>query len=152
MNKIQENPKIILVLQSRLGSSRLPKKALYPLGKKTVLHQVLSNLKACEVSDFWLATDFSSESTFLPIATECGFKIFSGPEEDVLERFCLLIKQENPDVIVRATGDNPFLFTDAANFSIKRFLELNKTQKTDYFTLTGLPHGSGIEIFLGKSL
>ena len=64
MNKIQENPKIILVLQSRLGSSRLPQKALYPLGKKTVLHQVLSNLKACEVSDFWLATDFSSESTF----------------------------------------------------------------------------------------
>ncbi len=152
MNKIQENPKIILVLQSRLGSSRLPKKALYPLGKKTVLHQVLTNLKGCEVSDFWLATDFSSESTFSPIANECGFKIFSGPEEDVLERFCLLIKQENPDVIVRATGDNPFLFTDAANFSIKRFLELNKTQKTDYFTLTGLPHGSGIEIFLGKSL
>ena len=153
MNKvILENPKIILIVQGRIGSSRLPKKALYPLGKKTVLHQVLKNLKSVDVKDYFLATDYNSEEFFAPIAKECGFKLFSGPENDVLERFCLLIKQENPDVVVRATGDNPFLFTDAANFSIKRFLELNATSKVDYFTLSGLPHGSGIEIFLGKSL
>jgi len=153
MNKmILENPKIILIVQGRLGSTRLPKKALYPLGEKTVLHQVLKNLKSVDVKDYFLATDYNSEEFFAPIAKECGFKLFSGPENDVLERFCLLIKQENPDVVVRATGDNPFLFTDAANFSIKRFLELNATSKVDYFTLSGLPHGSGIEIFLGKSL
>ena len=153
MNKmILENPKIILIVQGRIGSSRLPKKALYPLGKKTVLHQVLKNLKSVDVKDYFLATDYNSEEFFAPIAKECGFKLFSGPENDVLERFCLLIKQENPDVVVRATGDNPFLFTDAANFSIKRFLELNATSKVDYFTISGLPHGSGIEIFLGKSL
>ena len=151
-NSILENPKIILIVQGRLGSTRLPKKALYPLGKKTVLYQVLKNLKSVDVKDYFLATDYNSEEFFAPIAKECGFKLFSGPENDVLERFCLLIKQEKPDVVVRATADNPFLFTDAANFSIKRFLELNATSKVDYFTLSGLPHGSGIEIFLGKSL
>lgn len=150
--KLLNNPKIILILQSRLNSSRLPQKAILPLGEKTVLYQVLKNLTACKVSDYFLATDFNSELVFSQIVKEAGFKCFSGSEEDVLERFCLLIKQERPDVVVRATGDNPFLFTDAANFSIERFLELNKKSKVDYFTLSGLPHGSGIEIFLAESL
>ena len=52
-NSILENPKIILIVQGRLGSTRLPKKALYPLGKKTVLHQVLKNLKSVDVKDYF---------------------------------------------------------------------------------------------------
>ena len=61
---LPENPKIILVVQGRLGSSRLPKKAIYPLGSKTVLHQVLKNLLACDVNDYFLATDFNSAKDF----------------------------------------------------------------------------------------
>ena len=148
----EKSPKIILIVQGRLGSSRLPQKAIYPLGSKTVLHQVLKNLRGCDVQDYFLATDHNSAKVFEEITKEVDFKLFVGPENDVLERFFLLIDQENPDIVVRATGDNPFLFTDAANYSIKRFLELNQKSKVDYFTLTGLPHGSGIEIFLGKSL
>ncbi|MBO6100873.1 MAG: acylneuraminate cytidylyltransferase, partial [Spirochaetaceae bacterium] len=46
------------------------------------------------------------------------------------------------------TGDNPFLFYEAASATISRFSEL----KCDYFTYSGLPHGSGVEIFDAHSL
>lgn len=145
--------KTVLIVQGRLGSSRLPQKALLPFGSQTLLHHVLQNLKGIKADDYFLATDFNSFSTFEPIAKQCDFKIFAGPEADVLERFCMLIKECDADVVIRATADNPFLFCDAANFSVKRFIELkDSSTKVDYFTISGMPHGSGVEVFDAKRL
>ncbi len=138
----------VLVIQSRLSSTRLPEKALLPLRGKPVLAWVFAAMKKVKADRYFLATDYDSEARLKTVAEENGFECFAGPKDDVLRRFCMLIEQTEADTVLRVTGDNPFLFYEAASATISRFSEL----KCDYFTYSGLPHGSGVEIFDAHSL
>lgn len=143
----------VVVVQSRLGSTRLPEKGLLPLGEKPVIAHVLDTMHLVPADAYWLATDEASFERLAPVAAECGYGCFAGPAEDVLERFCLLIEKTGADVIVRATGDNPFLFADAASASLEVFLrKIKDCNPCDYFTYTGLPYGSGIEVLSAAAL
>jgi spore coat polysaccharide biosynthesis protein SpsF (cytidylyltransferase family)/2-polyprenyl-3-methyl-5-hydroxy-6-metoxy-1,4-benzoquinol methylase len=144
---------ICVVLQVRLDSTRLPRKALLPLGGKPIIVRVMENLKRVRADAWVLACDVDSAAVLSPLAAECGFVCIPGPKDDVLERFCIVIKKMGADVILRATGDNPWLFADAAQESLARFAELRADDKpVDYFTFSGLPHGSGIEVFSARRL
>lgn len=142
-----------IVLQARLNSTRLPRKALLELNGKPVLSRVMETLSHVAADVRVLACDEASYPHFEPLASEAGFLCVAGPAEDVLERFCLVIRKTGADVIIRATGDNPFLFADAAEASLARYRELQESENPpDYFTWSGLPHGSGVEIMNGKSI
>ena len=142
----------ILVVQCRLSSTRLPGKALLPLGSKTVLDWTLCAMKKVQADDYYLATDKESAGELTPVAERNGFKVFEGPLDDVLERFCLLIEQTGADTVIRATADNPFLFYDCANSLVEQYNRRSQTGRCDYITYTGLPHGSGVEMFNAHSL
>ena len=145
---------VAVVVQARLNSSRLPRKALKPLCGKPLLAYTLDAMRQIPAERYILACDHASAAEFQPIAEQFHYTVISGSETDVLGRFCSVIRQFESSLrpittIIRATADNPFLFTEAAEASIKRFVEL---EEPDYFTFTGLPHGSGIEILKAKSL
>ena len=142
----------IIAVQCRLSSTRLPSKALLPLGGKTVLDWTLSAMKKVKADDYYVATDSSSYEALKPVCERNGFKIFEGPLEDVLARYCALIEESNCDVVLRATADNPFLFYEAAQSLLDEFESRSKNEDFDYITYTGLPHGSGIEVFKAASL
>lgn len=142
-----------VVLQARINSTRLPRKALLDLAGKPVILRVMETLKHVPADVYVLACDEASFQNFEPLAAEAGFLCIAGPAEDVLERFCIVIRKTGADVVVRATGDNPFLFADAATASLTRYRELVAGENPpDYFTWAGLPHGSGVEILNGKSI
>lgn len=142
----------IIAAQCRLSSTRLPSKALLPLGGKTVLDWTLAAMKKVKADDYYVATDSSSYEALKPVCERNGFKIFEGPLEDVLARYCALIEESNCDVVLRATADNPFLFYEAAQSLLDEFESRSKNEDFDYITYTGLPHGSGIEVFKAASL
>ena len=151
MAKIKKG--VAVVVQCRLGSKRLPSKALLPLNAIPMVRHVMRVVKNIEAEHYILACDFSSYETLKPLSVFEGFECVEGDEDDVLSRFCKVIeetKSENPiKVIVRVTADNPFIFVDAANASIRRYFEL---LEPDYFTFTGLPVGSGVELLKAESL
>lgn len=145
---------LAVIVQARLNSSRLPRKILHDLGGKPLIVHTLTMMKQVPAERYILACDDASVPELTPIAEQCGYTLIGGSESDVLGRFCTVIRRFESSlrpiaVIVRATADNPFLFADAAVASVKRFAELDEP---DYFTFTGLPHGSGIEILKAKSL
>ncbi|UTC51512.1 cytidylyltransferase domain-containing protein [Treponema sp. OMZ 855] len=145
---------VAVVVQARLNSSRLPRKALLNLCGKPLLAYTLEAMREIPAERYILACDRASAADFAPIAEQFHYTLISGSETDVLGRFCSVIRQFETSLrpittIIRATGDNPFLFTEAAEASVKRFVELGEP---DYFTYTGLPHGSGVEIIKAKSL
>lgn len=142
-----------VIVQCRLSSSRLPQKALKPLGGKPVLAWVLNSMKKIKADRYYVATDAQSYATLEPVCKEYGFECFAGDLNDVLKRFCDLIKTLKTKTIIRATADNPFLFYEAAAASVEEF-EQNVKAKTpyDYLTYTGLPHGSGVEILSAGAL
>ena len=142
-----------VIVQCRLSSTRLPGKALKELGGKTVLAWVLNSMKKLEADRYFVATDFESYETLMPVCKENGFECFAGELDDVLKRFCDLIKKIKVSTIIRATADNPFLFYEAAQASLDEFEERRKQKKgCAYLTFTGLPHGSGVEIIDAQSL
>ncbi len=143
---------IAVVVQCRLSSTRLPQKALKDLGGQECLCWTLRAMKKVKAAHYFLACDYDSASALEPLAKKCGWEIFAGERDDVLGRFCALVESKMPacDLIVRATGDNPFLFWEAAELSIEEFQK--NYFDADYFTFAGLPHGSGVELFKAASI
>ena len=140
--------KRIVIVQCRLSSSRLPQKALKKLGNQTVLAWVLQSMKKVPASRYFVATDYSSFEYIKNICDENGFECFAGDLQDVLKRFVDLLNTVDCETVIRATADNPFLFYEAAIESVELFESKNSIEKKcDYLTFSGLPHGSGVEIF-----
>ena len=143
----------VVIVQCRLSSTRLPGKALKMLGEKPVLAWVLQSMHRVNADRYFVATDFDSFEKIEPVCKKYGFECFKGDLNDVLKRFCDLLKTIPCKTVIRATADNPFLFYEAAEESVKDFEERNSSgMKCDYLTWTGLPHGSGVEIFNADSL
>jgi spore coat polysaccharide biosynthesis protein SpsF len=143
--------KTALVLQVRLDSSRLPGKALLPLGGKPLIARVMERLTACRAGVNILACpdDDASRAAFEPLARAAGFEVFCGSKLDVLGRFCAAIKFFALDGgIIRATGDNPFVFADAARALVREAAALD----ADYAAFAGLPYGAGVEVVSARAL
>jgi spore coat polysaccharide biosynthesis protein SpsF len=130
-----------VVLQARLDSSRLPGKALLPLGGRPLLFRVMEALKRIRADAWVLASPEDSAASFGPLAEEAGFAFLTGPKDDVLGRYCLAIKRFGIDRVIRATGDNPFVFADAAEAINAEALALGAA----YAGYSGLPYGAGVE-------
>jgi len=139
---------LAIILQARVDSSRLPGKALLPLGGKPMILRVMEALDRIPAELRLLACAEDSESAFAELAAEAGFTLFAGPKEDVLGRFCLSMRNFGIRHLIRATGDNPFVFSDAAYSITTEALTLN----ADYAGYGGLPLGAGVEYVLAKSL
>lgn len=142
----------IIAVQCRLSSSRLPEKALLPLNAQNkediLIRRVMRTLKKAYADDYYILCDYDSEYVLKSLAEKEDWKCMAGDLHNVLSRFCRLVEKTQCRIVVRATGDNPYLFYETVDYSIQRFKELN----ADYFTLSGLPHGSGIEVFSGNAL
>jgi spore coat polysaccharide biosynthesis protein SpsF len=129
-------------LQARLGSRRLPGKALLPLDGSTLLEAAMKALTLVPGEVHAVLTDRASAASFRGPARRCGFVVFEGPEEDVLERFCLAIGEFGVERVVRATGDNPLVSPAQA----RALLGLHEREGFDLGHFLGPPLGTGVEV------
>jgi spore coat polysaccharide biosynthesis protein SpsF len=137
-----------VVLQVRLDSMRLPRKALLSLGGQPIVFRVMEALKRVAVDKHVLACPKDCVSILAPFTEKAGFDIMGGDKEDVLARYCAAVNKFAIDRLIRATGDNPFVFVDAA-------LELERSAAflgADYAGYAGLPYGAGVEAVSAEAL
>jgi spore coat polysaccharide biosynthesis protein SpsF len=113
-----------------------------------------------------LACPEDCESSFSALARRAGFELTTGPKDDVLGRFCGAIRRFRPDYIIRATGDNPFVFADAAAALAARATNARAPNAgvpnagvpdagvpdADYSAYAGLPFGAGVEAVKAAAL
>ena len=131
-----------IVLQARFASTRLPGKALAPLGSCTVLERCLRRLVGGGVARVVLATTGNAEDDALAaVAGRMGVGVFRGSEHDVLQRYLDAAALFGFDTIVRATGDNPAVDIQASG----RLLAALRASDADYACEDGLPYGAGVE-------
>jgi spore coat polysaccharide biosynthesis protein SpsF len=158
--------KTALILQARLDSSRLPGKSLLPLGGEPLILRVMEALKRVPCDLHILACPEDCEQDFKSLAAQAGFELSTGSKEDVLSRFCTALRRFFPDFpenknfpesrnspesdirVIRATGDNPFVFADAAAAIHGEALSLD----ADYAGYSGLPLGAGVEAVSARAL
>jgi spore coat polysaccharide biosynthesis protein SpsF len=139
---------LAVILQARMDSSRLPGKSLLPLGEKPLIFRVMEALNRVPAELRVLACPEDSAADFSPLAASAGFTLFTGPKDDVLRRYCLALRQFGIQRLIRATGDNPFVFADAAAAINASALALG----ADYAGYGGLPPGAGVESVSASAL
>lgn len=105
-----------IIIQARLGSSRMPGKILLPFyHQQTILSIILSRLIS-SFPDTPVVVATSADSTNDPLASEAarlGAICFRGDENDVLSRFLGAAEMVGAEAIIRVCSDNPFLSADA---------------------------------------
>lgn len=102
---------LAVVIQARMGSSRLPGKTLESLGSQTVLDWVtLRAASASMVDEVIVATSDRREDDAIAAHLEDGpCLVVRGSAEDVLARFGVALSATDAARIVRITADCPFV-------------------------------------------
>jgi spore coat polysaccharide biosynthesis protein SpsF len=97
-----------LILQARMGSTRLPGKSMMDLAGAPLLGRILERVKRVRRADaIVMATTGKSEDDVLcTLAERYGVHFFRGAENDVLDRYCKAATAYGADVVVRLPADN----------------------------------------------
>ncbi|BBP93029.1 hypothetical protein BsIDN1_66470 [Bacillus safensis] len=114
-----------------------------PIGGMALIDLIVERVKQSDhynhkTQNLMIATTVEAEDDLL--AHYClskGYKVFRGSEADVLQRFAQIVRHFEPQIIVRLTGDNPFI--DPVLLS--KMLEKHRQEKADYTYTAGTPLG-----------
>jgi spore coat polysaccharide biosynthesis protein SpsF len=124
--------KIVVIIQARMGSTRLPGKVLRKIEDKTVLGHIVDFLKnAKNIDKIIIATtnlpeDNEIEKTSKNHKVDC----FRGDSKNVLKRYYECAKMYKADIVIRLTGDNPMIDSTLIDSIIKEC----KKEKYDYIS------------------
>ena len=144
--------KTIVVIQARMGSSRLPGKIMLPLGDSVVLDYVVRRCRKMQsIAEVIVAT--TTEDKDQEVADWCaaqGVVCFRGPEDDVLSRYVACADSYQPDYVIRVTSDCPFVDYEFGNAIIEQMLR----SRGDIAEIDGklLPRGLNIEMIAYSAL
>ncbi|MDO8264857.1 MAG: glycosyltransferase family protein [Candidatus Parcubacteria bacterium] len=147
--------KVIAVIQARMGSHRLKRKALKRiLGKTLIWHIKNRLLDAKEIDEIILSTSVLKENDVLAKhAKSIGLKCYRGSEEDLISRLFETAKKYEADALVRITADCPLVDPGLVDKLVRIFRR--NPNKFDYLTNCypwTFPHGLDIEIYPMETL
>jgi len=148
--KSPEGGRVLGFLQARIGSRRLRGKVLMPICGQSVLARAVHRLRAAAtISDVVvLTTTLPEDDAVEKEAVRLGAALHRGPELDVLARFEQAAERFLPDIVVRATADNPLIDIG----SVDRIVRALISDGLDYCMETGLPCGAATEALTAVAL
>ncbi|WP_213519771.1 cytidylyltransferase domain-containing protein [Paenibacillus montaniterrae] len=135
---------VIVIIQARMGSKRLPGKVLKKLGSTDALNYCVKRCSKIKgVSDVIIATsNLSQDDAIVQWCKTYNVKFFRGSEEDVLERYVQCACTYNPKYVIRVTADCPFVDYEMAS----GIVDFIKQQQVDIVDLGAtLPRGLAVE-------
>lgn len=101
--------KTVVIVQARIGSTRLPGKVLLPLNGHTVIGEVLTRCKKIPGVQVVCAIPDSAENNALAHEASKYCPVWRGSEKDVLKRYYDAATYWQADYVVRVTGDCPLI-------------------------------------------
>jgi spore coat polysaccharide biosynthesis protein SpsF len=103
--------KIVLIVQARMGSTRLPGKVLLPVMGRPILAYQLDRLKNVKyANEIVIATsDNKCDDSIVEYCEQNNVAFYQGSESDVLSRFFNAATKFKADIVVRLTADCPLI-------------------------------------------
>lgn len=130
-----------IVLQARMGSSRLPGKVLAPLAGLTVVAHCVERLRRGDLPVIVATTTRADDDLLVREVSRLDVPVVRGPEDDVLGRYLQVASQFGLTALIRATADNPAVDMEAASRTMALLLRTG----ADHVVEHGLPHGAAVE-------
>lgn len=143
----------VIIVQARMGSTRLPGKVLLSAAEKSLLEIELGRLQQCRLPDaLCVATTKGHQDD--PIVNLCQtieIPCFRGSEEDVLSRYYEAARFMQADEVIRITADCPLIDPDI----VDAVIEKRRNTHADYASNTlkrTFPRGLDTECFSFASI
>ena len=146
-----------MIIQARMGSTRLPGKSMFFLAGKPLLYRIIERVKRCKrIDEIVLAIPNTPENDCLEyFAQTVEISVFRGSESNLLDRYLKAAKHFNGDTIIRLPADNatpePVEIDKIVNFHLKSNYNGFSTNLAQAYD-SGYPDGIGAEVFSLKSL
>ena len=153
--KVKKKMKIIGIIQIRLNSTRLPKKAMLKILNKPIIWHIHNRLKFCSnLDEIVIATGDSKDNLEIQdFAKKNNFLVFEGSETDLIDRLYQTAKKFQASAIVRITGDSPLVDPEIVDQVVSTYKKnseefdiVSNCKKLSY------PYGLEVEIFSMESL
>jgi len=145
--------KIVAIVQARMGSTRLPNKVMMKINDVPMIELLFNRLsKSKNINQVVLATsDNENNIPLIEHVKNLGYKVFSGDENNVLDRYFYAAKLFEADVIVRITGDCPLIDSTLVDKVINGFIDTNSDYASNREPPT-YPDGLDVEVISIKAL
>ena len=149
--------KVVLIIQARMSSTRLPGKSMMPLADKPLVYRMVERLKNCKkIDEIVIATsDQPEDKVLLELAKELQVSYFQGNLLDVRNRYLKAAEQFQADFIIRIPADNPMPDSNEIDKLIEFHLEHNPSGFSSNLAQVNNSEyldGIGAEIFSTKLL
>ena len=144
---------MLVIIQARYSSARLPGKVLRPLAGRPMLARLLDRLEiAKRVDDIIVATSTATEDDSIArFCADSGVQCFRGPLDDVAERLAQAAEGAEAEAFVRINGDSPLM----SPAIVDAVIELYETQDVDLATnvqTRSFPKGQSAEVIRVEAL
>src|SRR5262245_26656969 len=123
--RMKSRPRVVCIIQARMGSTRLPGKSMMPLDGVPIVQHVLERAAEANLLDaVVLATSHDSRNApLIEIARQRNFDVFVGSESDLVDRYRGAAESFKADVVVRIPADNPLIHSTEVDRIVEYLLE-----------------------------
>jgi spore coat polysaccharide biosynthesis protein SpsF len=125
MASLPAQPRIQVITQARMTSTRLPGKIMCMAGEKSMLQHHIDRLRNGGFSIVIATTNNTEDDAVARFAEKEKIDCYRGDEHDVLGRFYEANVQFPADILVRVTSDCPLIDATLIQQGIDRYIELN---------------------------
>jgi spore coat polysaccharide biosynthesis protein SpsF len=140
--------KVVAILQQRMGSKRLPGKALLPLAGKSMTENIIERVKRAKRLDHVvLAVPPQDENAFAWMPCRVHAPLVD--ENDLVARYLTVAERCHADIIVRVPCDNPCIEPEYIDSAVQHYMEnpdVFYSNTTDRYHRTWVD-GIGCEVF-----
>lgn len=145
--------KVVAIIQARMGSTRLPGKVMKEIELWPVLGWCVDAARyAPGVDEVWVATStLEQDNVILEWCSSQDVPVWRGSETDVLDRFVGCAEASGADIILRLTGDCPFLDPQIIGAAVT----LQKMTGADYVSNVSprtYPDGLDVQVMTRRAL
>ena len=115
---------VVTIIQARMNSSRLPGKVMFDWNGAPMLQRLIERVKSSKKSDKLIVatSDTKADDVIEILCNRVGTECFRGSESHVLQRFVKTAQASDASVVVRLTGDNPFVHCELVDYAVTEFL------------------------------
>jgi|HubBroStandDraft_6_1064221.scaffolds.fasta_scaffold00065_26 spore coat polysaccharide biosynthesis protein SpsF len=153
MKRERKPPKVVAIVQARMGSTRLPGKVLADIQGHPMLWYVIRRTRAVETVDEVVVatTTEPADNAIVAFCREHEVSSFRGSETDVLDRYYHAARQHDAQIVVRITSDCPLIDPEVIDKTVRAFLD----EQPDYASncvLRTYPRGLDTEVMSFRAL
>jgi len=141
--------KVVIIIQARMTSTRLPGKVLKPILNRPMFSYQLERLRqVTRAHQIVVATTVNvTDDPIVKFCVHENVACIRGSEDDVLSRYVLAAQEHQANTVVRITSDCPLLDPELVDQLIGMYIDAPTVDYVSNLQPQTWPYGMAVEVF-----